>query len=129
MQALKLALAKKPVLTPPLHVRALEAQRPLQLWGTVRSPSLTGPSISHNAQGSREGAAWHPSPNPDPDQRSWETAKGRGARVRAWRWSASNHLCLLLSSPDYGLPGAGALSISFLVPSDTLNGLVYQVSP
>lgn len=78
MQALKLALAKKPVLTPPLHVRALEAQRPLQLRGTVRSPSLTGLSISHSAQGSGEGAAWHPSPNPDPDQRSWETAEGRG---------------------------------------------------
>lgn len=57
MQALKLALAKKPVLTPPLRVRAVEAQRLLQLQGTVRSPSLTGQSVSHSAQGSREGAA------------------------------------------------------------------------
>lgn len=55
--------------------------------------------------------------------------RGEGAQMGTWRLSASDHLCLLLSSPDYGLPGAGAISISFLVPSDTLNGLVYQVSP
>lgn len=71
MQTLKLALAEKPDLTPPLSIRALETQRLYSSEALLAPHSWRAnqfPGVLGTAEKVEHGAL---APGPDPDQRSW----------------------------------------------------------